>query len=182
MEVHMKRRSFVTSLLAASLVLLFSVAPGWAGVEPTPFRTGLFGVTAAQAVRVSVFSAGVAGGIINPCVNPGPLVAKVAIRGLDGATLFESLIDKLLAGVGGFADFAPLTSSTAVRPTAPSNRRLQVRAEVSFTEEDMVRVQACGVALTLEVFDIATGRTESTMPFAAVMFNPEHPPDPIAVP
>jgi hypothetical protein len=45
-----------------------------------------------------------------------------------------------------------------------------------------VRVQCSGVALTLEVFDIVTGRTEFTMPFAALMFNPQHPPDPAALP
>jgi hypothetical protein len=183
MEVHMKRRPFVTSALAASLIALFSSALAWAGISPQPFRTGLFGIVAGQAIRVSVLNAGIERGVINPCVNPAPLAAKVAIRGLDGATLFESLIDKLHAGTGGFADFAPLTPSPVARPAVPSNRRLQVRAEVSFTEEDMLRVQACGVALTLEVFDLASGRTEVTLPFAAVMFNPQpEPPEPVAVP
>jgi hypothetical protein len=142
----------------------------------------LFGITAGQAIRVSVLNAAVAGGIINPCVAPPPLVAKVAVRGLDGATLFEALTDKLVTGMGGFVDYAPRTTTTD-RVTVPSNRRFQVRAEVSFTEADMVTVQACGVALTLEIFDIASGRTELTMPFAAVMFNPQpEPPEPVAVP
>ena len=39
------------------------------------------------------------------------------------------------------------------------------------------------VHLTLEVYDVATGRTAFTMPFSEVMFNPQpEPPEPIAVP
>ena len=178
----MNRRSFIASVLAV-LVVLCSGPVARAGIQPTPFRTGLFGITAGQAIRVSVLNAAVAGGIIGPCVAPPPLVAKVAVRGLDGATLFEALTDKLLAGMGGVVDYAPRTTATADRVTVPSNRRLQVRAEVSFTEADMVTVQACGVALTLEIFDIVSGRTDFTMPFAAVMFNPQpEPPEPVAVP
>jgi hypothetical protein len=42
----------------------------WAGVQPTPFRTGLFGITPGQAIRVSVLNAGNIGGTINPCFHP----------------------------------------------------------------------------------------------------------------
>jgi hypothetical protein len=174
----MNRKLFVTSVLTLVVVLLFGQV-AWAGVDPEPFRTGLFGITASQAVRVSVLNVGIEGGIINPCMVPEPLVAKVAIRGLDGATLFESLTGRLLAGTGAFVDFVP----AATRTLASSTSRRQLRVEVSFSEEDLLRIQEGGIALTLEVFDIVTGRTEFTMPFAAVVFNPQpEPPEPIAVP
>ena len=68
----MTRKQFVTSVLATSLVvLLFSGPVAWAGIEPQPFRTGLFGITAGQSIRVSFLNAGGEGGIINPCFNPG---------------------------------------------------------------------------------------------------------------
>jgi hypothetical protein len=180
MEVHMNRKLFVTSVLTLVVVQL-SGPVAWAGIQPQPFRTGLFGITASQAVRVSLLNVGVEGGVIAPCVEPEPLVGKVAIRGLDGATLFESVTSKLLPGTASFVDFSPLSTATRI-PTLSTNRRLPIRVEVSFSEEDLLRIQEGGIALTLEVFDIVTGRTEFTMPFAAVMFNPQHPPDPVAVP
>ena len=105
----MKRRPFVTSVLAASLVVFCSPARvAWAGIQPEPFRTGLFGITAGQAIRVSVLNAGGEGGIINPCFNPGPLVAAVAIRDLGGALLFQSRTKPVLAGAGTFVDVVPV--------------------------------------------------------------------------
>lgn len=176
------KRPIVTSVLVLFAVLL-SGLPVWAGVSPQPFRTGLFGIAAGQGIRVSVLNAADdGGGTINPCFHPpDPVIAKVAIRRLDGLTLFESLTPQLPGGVGAFVDYAPDFKALSATATLSQSRRLQVRAEVSFTEEDLVRIQACGVALTLEVFDMVTGRTGFTMPFAAVMFNPQpEPPEPVA--
>ena len=113
----MKRRPFVTSVLATSLVvLLFSGPLAWAGIDPQPFRTGLFGITAGQAIRVSFLNAGGEGGVINPCVNPGSLVAAVAIRDLGGALLFQSRTKPVLDGAGTFVDVLNPSPTTARIP------------------------------------------------------------------
>jgi hypothetical protein len=178
----MKRRKFVAAILA-SLVVVPSTGVR-AGINPQPFRTGLFGITVGQAVRVSVLNAGIDRGTVNSCFPPDPVAPAVVIRGLDGTALLESNPEKLLPGAGTFVDFVPdfkVATSTSIRVLPP--RRLQVRAEVRFTEEDLIRVKCSGVALTLEVYDMLTGRTELTLPFNAVMFNPQpEPPEPIVTP
>ena len=170
--------------------LLLAVAPAWAGVDPTPFRTGLFGITPGQAVRVSVLNAGNEGGIINPCVNPDLAGFVVKISAPAGRVLFESHHKTLRQGVGTFTDFTP---DGGLR-----ERRSQMHAQVAIqltlipedgrcTDDAVARRQARRllrqVHLTLEVFDVATGRTAFTLPFSEVMFNPQpEPPEPIAVP
>ena len=162
----------------------------WAGVQPTPFRTGLFGITPGQAVRVSVLNAGGDGGIIGPCFNPHLDGFVVTISSPAGRVLFESHHKTLVQGVGTFTDFAP---DGGLR-----ERRSQMRAQVALqlvpipedgrcTDDGVARRQARRllrqVHLTLEVFDVATGRTAFTLPFSEVMFNPQpEPPEPIAVP
>jgi hypothetical protein len=180
----------IGALLAPSLA--------WAGVEPQPFRTGLFGITPGQAIRVSVLNAD-DGGVINPCVNPGALVAAVLIRNVHGGVLFKVRSERVPAGMGTFVDFIPPPEDG--RPQAPgvlprAAKRVQVRAEVYIAlgpipddglpvpedgqpppedgqpiPEDgtpgLRRAISCAMP-TLEVFDVATGRTEFTMPFAEV--------------
>ena len=146
----MTRRQFVTTVLVTSLLALLSGPRASAGIEPQPFMTGLFGIAVGQAIRVSVLNTGVERGIIEPCVSPEPLVAAVVVRDLRGAPLFETPTEKLLAGMGTVVDFVPsikATSSTTLRTPSPG-QRLQLRAEVAFSEEDLVRVQCSGVALT----------------------------------
>ena len=53
----------------ACAAVLLSAQAAWAGVQPTPFRTGLFAVARGQGVRVSLVNAGEVRGIINPCVK-----------------------------------------------------------------------------------------------------------------
>ena len=202
----MKRRSFVASALATSLVVLFSGTLAWAGVEPTPFRSGLFGIAAGQAIRVSLLNAGTIGGTIGPCFNPDLAGFVVTIAGPAGRVLFELHHKMLTAGVGTFTDFIPLLEdgATPAGTRVPGDgslvrgRRAQVRALVAIelqhipedgrcADDDVARRQAQrllrNVHLTLEVFDVATGRTAFTMPFSEVMFNPQpEPPEPIAVP
>jgi hypothetical protein len=152
---------------------------GWAGITPTPFRTGLFGITPGQAIRVSVLNAGNDGGIINPCMNPDLAGFVVKISGLAGQVLFESRGKAVPEGRGAFADFVAIADDGA----ASRGRRAQVRAEVSVElqpiledgsceDEDLVRRLTRrllrNVHLTLEVFDVASGRTVYTLPFAEV--------------
>ena len=47
----MKRRQLAKSVLATFLVAHFSGSPAWAGIDPEPFRTGLFGVSRANHSR-----------------------------------------------------------------------------------------------------------------------------------
>jgi hypothetical protein len=82
MEVHMQRTQLVRSILATSLVALFSVSPAWAGVEPQPFRTGLFGIMPGQTIRV--VSVAYPGGTISPCFMPEVLVSDVRLRDVAG--------------------------------------------------------------------------------------------------
>ena len=170
--------------------LLLAVPPAWAGVNPQPFRTGLFGITPGQAVRVSVLNAGGEVGTIGPCFNPHLDGFVVKISGPAGRVLFESHHKTLRQGVGTFTDFTP---DGGLR-----ERRSQMHAQVAIqltpvpedgrcTDDAVARRQARRllrqVHLTLEVFDIATGRTAFTLPFSEVMFNPQpEPPEPVAVP
>jgi len=199
----MQRRHFVTSVLVTPLVALFSGSPVWAGIDPQPFRTGLFGVTAGQTIRVSVANAA---GVFNACFTPEVLVSAVRFRDLAGALLFESKGEVLTDGMGMSVDFQPIPDDGAPSPggaltpgpvPAPAvrSRRLQVRAEIVIgpvpndglpVPDDGVpvpedgRAICGGVLLTLEVFDVVTGRTAFTMPFAKVAFNPQpEPPEPI---
>jgi hypothetical protein len=157
--------------------------PAWAGVEPQPFRTGLFGIASGQAIRVSVLNAGNVGGIINPCSNPALAGFVVTLASPAGRVLFESPHKELPEGRGAFTDFIPVPNDGVTR-----NRRAQVRADVAIelspvpndgrcTDDAVVRRHARrllrNVHLTLEVFDVSTGQTAFTMPFSEVMFNPQ---------
>jgi hypothetical protein len=176
-----------------SIGVLLAPTLTWAGVDPTPFRTGLFGITPGQAVRVSVLNAGNEGGTINPCFNPALAGFVVKLSSPAGRVLFESPHKALPVGRGAFADFTPLPEDGATR-----NRRAQVGADVAIelqpipeggrcTDDAVARRQAWrllrNVHLTLEVFDVGTGQTAFTIPFSEVMFNPQpEPPEPVAVP
>jgi hypothetical protein len=193
----MKRRTFVTSVLAITLVAIFSTA-AQAGIDPEPFRTGLFGIAPGQAVRVSVLNMANVGGTINPCMSPDLAGFVVRIATPAGRLLFESHHKELATGIGTFTDFSPVpddgVTATRVPGDAARGRRAQMHAEVAIelqpvpddgrcTDDAVARRLARrllrNVHLTLEVYDVATGRTAFTMPFAAVMFNPQpEPPDP----
>ena len=164
----MKRRRLAKSVLATFLVAQFSGSPAWAGIQPEPFRTGLFGVAAGQAIRVSVVNAGGAAGILVPCVTPPLVVPAVRIRDVSGKPVFESKGGLLQEEEGMFLDIAH--PPDPVRSLYPP--RAQVRAEVVL-ELDRSAPQCGEIVLTLEVFDTATGRTAFTMPFTAVGFNPQ---------
>jgi hypothetical protein len=193
----MTHRPFARSVLITSLVALLSVPPAWAGINPQPFRTGLFGVTAGQTVRVSVLNAG-DDELANPCFQMGGLV--VTMTGAAGRVLFQSKHTALLPGTGAFADFTPDDDAGQTRaPGAVARvRRIQMGAEVAIDLLPISGAARCAndavakrqarrllrqVHLTLEVFETATGRTGFTLPFSAVMFNPQpEPPEPAAIP
>jgi hypothetical protein len=153
-----------TKLPLLVFVLAFvSAQLAWAGGEPTPFRTGLFGVGAGQAVRISIVN-GNERGIIAPCVR---------VRDADGRLLSEWDSGPVLPGVGTFVDFVP---DGGVPATAAS--RLQLRAEVELlpavTPAGALRRLQRRVLPSLEVFDTATGSTVFTLPFAEVAgINPQ---------
>ena len=129
-----------------------------AGIDPEPFRTGLFGVTGGQAIRVSILNSGDLGGIINPCVR---------VWDAAGTLLVETETGPLPGGLGTFVDFVPVPEDGTPPPsgTPLRNGRAQLRAEVDFDsvpEDGLTR----GAHVALEVFDTATGKTVFTMPFA----------------
>lgn len=144
-------------IAAACLLTFLYVSPASAGIQPEAFRTGLFGVTAGQSIRISVLNAGEAGGVINPCMR---------VLDSTGARLSEVDGRTLAGGAGTFVDFIVL-------PGGAAGERTPVRAEVVFAAvfpPDPVAVQLHqrSVLVTLEVFDTATGQTLFTTPFAAV--------------
>jgi hypothetical protein len=155
-----------------------------AGIGPTPFRSGLFGVTPEQSIRISVVNAGEA---------LGTIAAYVRILDLAGTVLAERRGRTLSEGIGTFVDVAlgGGSSTGTALPGATRPTRAQVRAEVfieylpvaadgQIVPDDEAAVLALqrNVRLTLEVFEVATGRTSFTMPFVAKGFDPQ--PDPPA--
>jgi hypothetical protein len=192
----MPRREIAAALrhaLGLACVGAVLAPPAWAGVTPTPFRTGLFGITPGQAIRVSVLNAGDLGGIITPCFNPALAGFVVKLSTPAGGVLFESPHKALREGTGAFADFTPTPEDGVTR-----NKRAQMRADVAVELEPVPEDGRCNddsvarrharrllrnVHLTLEVFDVGTGQTAFTIPFSEVMFNPQpEPPEPVAVP
>jgi hypothetical protein len=172
-SAHGQGRILLRSLGLACVAAVLSAQIAWAGIQPEPFRTGLFGVVAGQTVRVSIVNAGAVAGIINPCFR---------VWSAAGVLLAETDGGPLPGGVGTFADFV-LTppSGTPVR-----NGLAQVWAEVELvpavqpTDRAAARLHRPNVHFTLEVFDTATDRTIYTMPFVKVGFNPQpEPPEPI---
>ena len=156
------------TLGAACLVTFLTVPAAWAGIQPTPFRTGLFGVTVGQAIRISVLNAADTRGIIEPCAR----VVDAA-----GNLLVKMDAGPVPAGAGAFFDFDPLPPGPASVP----GDRAQVRVEVeivpaAFPPDPVATPRAPRGAfhLTLEVFDTSTGQTVFTMPFATVAgINPQ---------
>jgi hypothetical protein len=144
------------------LSFLLSSTLAWAGIQPEPFRTGLFGVTAGQAIRISVFNSGGTRAIINPCFR---------VFDADGALLFEADADPVPSGVGASIEFTPVPEDGLPSGT-PSDGRALVRVEVEPIPNDGLpgaRLRLLRIMLpTVEVFDTATGRTVFTMPFAEV--------------
>ena len=176
----MQCRSFVKAMPTTLVIAVLTASQAWAGISPQPFRTGLFGIAAGQAIRVSLLNAGNQAGIINPCMYPpDPVMATVVVRNLLGGALFKADTEKLSAGMGTFVDVPPDPTATSRTPgglPAPARRQLRVEAVVLIPVPDdeacqteaVRRALARQVQLTLEVYDVATGRTEFTMPFLAV--------------
>ena len=178
----MQRTSFVRAISTTLVIAVLAVSQAWAGIQPQPFRTGLFGIAPGQAIRVSLLNAGNQGGIIEPCFYPpDPVMATVVVRNLLGGVLFKGDTEKLPTGMGTFVDVPPdPTAATSTRtpggPPAPARRQLRVEAVVLIPVADdaacqtraVLRALRRQVQLTLEVYDVATGWTAFTMPFAAV--------------
>jgi hypothetical protein len=196
----MHRYRSATSATAIALGVLLASVSLLAGVEPTPFRTGYFGVAEGQTIRVSVFNARFdRRELLGPCAVPDALVATVVIRDLQGRALSRGRSGPVADGTGDFVDFAPLPGAgapsaagarTPGRPVPAARQRLQVRAEVVVASADAGATpreparRRCRdeVMLTLEVFNTASGRTAFTLPLNEVAFNPQpEPPGPDVV-
>ncbi len=192
-------------VVATCFTILFSTSALRAGIEPTPFRTGLFSVADGQGVRISIVNAGNSRSVINPCFK---------IWDIAGRVLAETDAGRIRGGRGASAAFGPIPNDGRPRGgPVPNDGRVMVRVEVALLPipEDGLPVPEGGVPVpddggpvpedgltardramrrtirntlpTLEVFDLATGRTQFTIPFARVAFNPQpEPPDPTRTP
>jgi hypothetical protein len=176
---HTRRASSVSRIatIAATLALLPALAAR-AGAEPLAAKTGLFGVTPDQVVRVSV---------LNAADGSVMIAARAQVLDLAGRVLFDRRGAAIPAGAGTFVDFSPVASGgTSLPGTITRPGRTQVRAQIAleFMEDGRLLTLAevaerglrRAVRLTLEVYDAATGRTLFTLPFEAVGFDPQ--PDP----
>jgi hypothetical protein len=167
----MKRRQLVGFFLALGFAALFAGSPAWAGITPTPFRTGLFGVAAGQSIRISILNAGGVAGTIAPCMH---------VWDIAGTLLFERDAGVLAGGTGTFAEFGPVPDDNTPAGTSTGSSRRQVYAEVVFAHDAFppdpisppdpmaTRILQRRILVTLEVVDAASGRTVLTLPFAAV--------------
>jgi hypothetical protein len=150
--------------LLAMVIVVASIWATW-GASPAQAiviingKTGLFGLTAGQTVRVSV---------LNDAQTKGGIIPCVGILNMDGNVIAEvEGTMPLLQGQGTFFDFD--ARSLGLR----EGQRMQIRAKVELTPTDNTRLQPDDVILTLEVFDNTTGRTAFTMPWVLKGFNPQ---------
>jgi hypothetical protein len=147
------RRALAATVMA--LAVLATAAP-LSAIVIIGGKTGLFGVTTDQTIRVSILNAAAKGGV-QPCVGlfdiTGTLLAEV-----DGRTLRQ--------GEGTFIDF------DAAMLGLPRTARMPLRVEVTFEippdpnglPDAKSRVREGQVALTVEVFDNDTGKTSFLVP------------------
>ena len=170
----------------ACAVVLLSAQAAWAGVQPTPFRTGLFAVARGQGVRVSLVNAGDVRGIITPCVKIWDAQAQL---------LAETDVGRVRRGHSVSASYQPIPDDgTPGGAPISDDGRVLVRVEVELLTvaadgtrtplvlEDRAALRHLlgSVIPSVEVFNLVTGKTAYTLPFARVAFNPQpEPPEPI---
>jgi hypothetical protein len=152
-----------TRRAAAAAAIAFALTAAYAplsAIVVVDSKTGLFGVTSDQTIRVSVLNAGTRGGIV-PCTK---------VFDITGALLAEADGRVLEPGEGMFVDFD--AAALGLRDGV----RTQLRIEVEFeTPPDPNRP-----ILTLEVIDNDSGRTAFVVPWVWKGFNrqPEPPAGP----
>jgi hypothetical protein len=167
---------WIRLLVVTVAVALMPALLAQAGAEPVDAKTGLFGTTPDQVIRISVLNA--TGGKVT-------VAARLTVLDLAGRLLFEQRSSRIPASAGTFVDFTPPAPAlgTALPGTTSRPARAQVRAAaaIEFIEDGRVLEAAevadrglhRGVRLTLEVYDAASGRTLFTLPFEAVGFDPQ---------
>lgn len=165
----MKHRHIPRTLVAVLLLAAVAIAaPAWAIIIINN-KTGLFGVTGGQTIRVSVLNASDRGSI-QPCTK---------VFDMSGTMLAEVEGMPLRPGEGTFVDF------NAADFGLREGQRMQVRVELEAQPPDQAQppdplhppdpglTRPDDVILTLEVFDTETGKTVFTMPWVQVGFNPQ---------
>ena len=185
MIVSTRTRRLGFTAIACAAVLL-SAQAAWAGIQPEPFRTGLFAVARGQGVRVSLVNAGDVRGIINPCFKIWDAQARL---------IAETDLGRVRRGRSVSAEYQPVANDrTPGGAPIPDDGRVLVRVEVELLTvaadgtptplilEDRAALRHLlgSVIPSVEIFDLATGKTAYTLPFARVAFNPQpEPPEPI---
>jgi hypothetical protein len=166
----MKTRNRTTKLLAITLALgvLAAVCAIW-GARPaqaiiiTGGKTGLFGITGGQTVRISTVNLAQNRGGIVPCFG----VFDIAGNKIAG----HEMGAPLPVGQGTFFDWD--ASGLGLR----QRQRAQIRVEVELEPAPgatgrMARIQPGDAIVTVEVFDNETGKTTFTIPLTLSGFNP----------
>ena len=166
----MKTRMRVKKFLAMVVVLgmVASIWSSWGARPAQAFvivggKTGLFGVTQGQKVRIST---------VNVDHNRGGIVPCVGIFGLAGNELARNEGMALMKGQGTFFDFD--ASMLGLR----SGERAQLRVEVELeptpdADGRTRRIQPDEAIVTVEVYDNASGKTMFVIPATLKGFNPQ---------
>ncbi|HTG93567.1 MAG TPA: hypothetical protein VL866_13335 [Pyrinomonadaceae bacterium] len=132
-------------------------------------KTGLFGVTTDQTVRVSILNSALTKGGIIPCAG---------IFDINGNRLarFEGTMP-LRVGHGTYFDFD--ATSLDLRAGERAQLRVEVELEPSLDDGRSNHMKPDDIVVTVEVFDNVSGKTMFVVPATLKGFNPQpEPPAP----
>jgi hypothetical protein len=133
-------------------------------------KTGLFGVTQGQKVRVSILNSAYTKGGVIPCVG---------IFDINGNEIahYEGTMP-LTVGRGGYFDFD--ADSLLLRGSERAQIRVEVELEAPTPDDGRAgRLKPDEFEITVEVFDGDSGKTMFTVPAVLKGFNPQpEPPQP----
>jgi hypothetical protein len=176
------RRDFFTTVAIigalAMVCVLWGAKPTQAIILADGGKTGLFGVTSDQTVRVS---------ILNSALTKGGIVPCAGIFDINGNRLarFEGTMP-LMVGHGTYFDFD--ATSLELRAGERAQLRVEVELEPSPDDGHSIRTPDDGrsnhmkpddIVVTVEVFDNVSGKTMFTVPATIKGFNPQpEPPAP----
>lgn len=80
-QVARQPLSSAASIVAPALLASLLAASAWAGIQPEPFRIGLFDVTAGQSIQISILNAGGEAGGIAPCYHVWDAAGTLLLEG-----------------------------------------------------------------------------------------------------
>ena len=166
MKTPIRAKKFLS--LAVALGMVASICTSWGAIPAQALiiigtKTGLFGVTQGQKVRIST---------VNVDHNRGGIAPCVGIFGLAGNELARNEGMPLMRGQGTFFDFD--ASMLGLRAGERAQLRVEVELEPTPDADGRTRrIQPDEVIVTVEVYDNASGKTMFVIPATLKGFNPQ---------